>query len=229
MILFLLVQVEPFKELPAQHLSSLAVFMRPVTVQKGTVIAREGDMADNLYIIREGDVRVLAQYDEGVSDILVRVRLPSVSLVWWACGYFYMQHPLTLALVWLLLQTMGAAPKWNINNRTITHINTLHSPATPAQMRALGRANSDKNMDVNKPMLNRSPSGNRSAVVGRWGGSGGINGAGIVVHGGAEVSDISKLAPLAVLGKGQTFGEELLGKKMSEDDEFEVSSLSIAL
>lgn len=70
--------------------------------------------------------------------------------------------------------------------------------------------------------------GSRSAVVRRWGGSGGLNGAGIVVQGGAEVTGMSRLAPLAVLGVGQTFGEELLGTDPSaagpeDEDEFQVS------
>lgn len=47
--------------------------------------------------------------------------------------------------------------------------------------------------------------------VARWGGVGGLNGAGIVVHGGAEVSGLQRMAPLAVVGEGQAFGEELLG------------------
>ncbi len=54
-------------------MSSLAVFMRPVVVQKGSIIVREGDTAENLYIIREGEVRVMAQYEDDISKIQVRI------------------------------------------------------------------------------------------------------------------------------------------------------------
>lgn len=70
-------QVEPFKGLPHQHLSSLAVFVRPISLEKGTVVFAEGQLADKLYVIREGEVRLLGRYADGVAGIQVWGRLDS--------------------------------------------------------------------------------------------------------------------------------------------------------
>lgn len=70
-------QVEPFKGLPKQHLSSLSVFVRAATYDRGSVVVSQGDVADRMYVIMEGDVRVLAEYDDDFEEQQV---LPPVLL-----------------------------------------------------------------------------------------------------------------------------------------------------
>jgi len=181
-------QVEPFRGLPKQHLSSLAVFVRPVAYDRGALVVSEGEIAGRLYIVQEGEVRVMCEYDQGQGD----------------------------------RQTLASAPK-----KKLPAARGSDGPPTAAKMRELGRSSStrlsDPLADSNAPGRLLS-SRRRSDAVGRWGGTGGLSGAGIVVHGGGEVSHISKLAPLAVLGPKQAFGQELLGSSSHSpqaEDEFQ--------
>lgn len=53
-LLNLLQGVPPFAQLPHDKLISLAIFARPVPVLQDSVIAREGDPVDTMYIIQKG-------------------------------------------------------------------------------------------------------------------------------------------------------------------------------
>ena len=53
-LLKLLQGIPPFAQLAHDKLISLAVFLRPVTIAKNSVIAREGDAVNTLYIIQQG-------------------------------------------------------------------------------------------------------------------------------------------------------------------------------
>jgi CRP-like cAMP-binding protein len=168
-------QVEPFKALPRQHLSSLAVFMRSATYERGAVIVRQDEAAEQLFVIMQGEARVLGKYDAGED-----------------------------------LTTLASAPKRRLSDRAAERVRGDEDSATPsaAQVRAMNphEMRGAVRLDGVRPGR-RAP----GELVARWGGVGGLNGAGIVVHGGAEVSGLQRMAPLAVIGEGQAFGEEVLG------------------
>eukprot|EP00873_Tetraselmis_striata_P036443 jgi/Tetstr1/456707/TSEL_043407.t1 len=174
-----LAKVEPFNALPRQHLSSLAVFMRSATFERGGVVVSQGAPAEHLFLITQGEARVLGRYHAG-EDLQTLASAP--------------QNPGKLAA--------RAAERVRADN------DEDGSMPSAAKMRAMHPSDAAALQGAAGGRRHRAPP---AGSVARWGGVGGLNGAGIVVHGGAEVSGLQRMAPLAVVGEGQAFGEELLG------------------
>ena len=62
-----------FKELPRDALEAIAGVVQPLVVPDKTVIFREGDPGDCLYIIRSGSVRVFRRNEDGMNfDISIK-------------------------------------------------------------------------------------------------------------------------------------------------------------
>lgn len=63
-------QVSIFSDLEGDSLKKVAAKLKQVTLPKGTVLYREGDPGDALYIIQSGRVRILGQEESGKEKIL---------------------------------------------------------------------------------------------------------------------------------------------------------------
>ena len=62
-----------FKELPQEALEAIAGAVRPLVVSRNSIILRQGDPGDCLYIIRSGSVRIFRKNAEGMHlDISIK-------------------------------------------------------------------------------------------------------------------------------------------------------------
>jgi hypothetical protein len=66
-------QTPLFKNIPGEKLMPLAEICEQKAYEKGTVISREGEVSDHLYVVKTGAVRIERKGDKG-SDVLATIR-----------------------------------------------------------------------------------------------------------------------------------------------------------
>ena len=80
-------KIEFFSNIPLfskesrRNISTLIYHFSPITAIKNQIIYKEGEIADSIYIIRKGEVKILKKFeypkeDEEDEDIIVKSQLP---------------------------------------------------------------------------------------------------------------------------------------------------------
>lgn len=70
-ILSILQQVDLFRHLDDDQLKQIENISSPLTFAEGDAVCRQGDIADSLYIVSEGQVSVIVYQNDGSRDLMV--------------------------------------------------------------------------------------------------------------------------------------------------------------